>query len=128
MRRKAIIMAVLMLVLLTSMVYAEVDSFDEELKVVSPEEITGEKFEMKEKTVLSVEERAINCGDCNGYVVTHEVGRGASTMVDSTVCSQHSNCSVQLYRQRVYYEEICGGTCGYINSFYTTEYEEKHVR
>ncbi len=128
MRRKALIMAVLMLVLLTSMIYAEVDSFDQDLKVVAPEEITGEKFELDEKTVLAVEERARNCGNCNGLVITHEVGRGVLTMVDSTVCSQHSNGSLQIYEQRVYYEEVCSETCGYIHSFYTIEYEEKHVR
>jgi len=128
MRKKTIVLAVVMLLALTSMVYAEVDFLNEELNVVSPEEITGEKIELNEKTPLAVQERAINCGDCNGFVVTHEVGRGASTMVDSTPCSQHSDCSLQIYEQRVYYEEICGGTCGYINSFYIVEYEQKHVR
>jgi|GEM_PF-1768610 len=128
MRKKTIVLAVVMLLALTSMIYAEVDSFDGQLNVVSPEEITEEKIELNEKSPLVVQERAINCGDCNGLVVTHEVGRGASTMVEDTPCSEHSNCSLQIFEQRVYYEEVCGGTCGYINSFYTIEYTEKHAR
>jgi len=128
MRKKTIVLAGVMLLALTSMVYAEVDFLNEELNVVSPEDITEEKIEVNEKSPLAVQERTVNCGECNGLVATHEVGRGTSTMVDSTPCSEHSNCSLQIYEQRVYYEEICGGTCGYINSFYTIEYTEKHAR
>lgn len=128
MRKKTIVLAVVMLLALTSMVYAEVDFLNEELNVVSPEEITEEKIDLNEKTPLAVQERAIDCGDCDGFVVTHEVGRGVSTMIDCAPCSQHSDCSLQTYEQRVYYEEICGETCGYISSFYTVEYEQNHAR
>lgn len=71
--------------------------------------------------------RAIPCHRCDGYITQYQVGTGSWRHISSTKCNTHANCSIQEYERYRYYEEQCGGTCGYFRSFDVPEYDYRHT-
>ena len=100
-----------------------------EVKEVSPEVLEAFK-RLSEENVpeeeLVIQPMAIECPNCNGHIITRYAGAGAWVLVDTEICRQHANCAILEYERTLYYEEICGGSCGYKRSFTTPDYKYKH--
>ena len=90
----------------------------EEFKRLSEENVTDEE--------LVIKPMAIECPNCNGYITTKYVGAGDWYYVGSTTCRQHANCAIKKYERHLFYEERCGGNCGYVRRSSTPEYKYIH--
>ena len=126
-RRSKMLASLILLICLSSLTF--VSAAPIEVKEVSPEVLEAFK-RLSEENVpeeeLVIQPMAIECPNCKGYITTKYVGAGDWYYVGSTTCRQHANCAIKEYRRYLYYEDRCGGTCGYVRPSSTPEYKYIH--